>query len=135
MSDFFSDRTVVGLGTTLLGVGFALWRRFAPARPLGGSAWYVKLAQLGSATLKQQAAEGALDTYRESLLLEREERLQWQTRYREASTEIDRLRAEITALRDQPVPPTTSATSDSSDPSSAGSSGSVKGRTRRRSTT
>jgi hypothetical protein len=135
VSDFLNGWTATGLATTAISVGVALWRRFTPGRAPDSPPWYVRLARLGSEALRRQAAEGALDTVRDSLLLEREERLQWQARFREATTEIDRLERENRELRGQPALPHSSATTEPSAASSDGSTASRGAKTRKRRTT
>ena len=124
MSEFLSDRTVIGIGTTLISVGIALWRRM---RPPSGSSILVRLARTGSAITRLQVAEGSLDSVKESLLLEREETAYLRSELREARAEIDRL----TGLR----APTSSAGTGPSDPSSDGSTASRGARIRKRRTT
>lgn len=125
MSEFLSDRTVIGIGTTLISVGVALWRRI---RPPSGPPWYVRIARIGSAITRLQVAEGSLDSVKESLLLEREETAYLRAQLRDARIEMDRLRERTSSG-------TSSATPPLSDPSSDGSTGSRGEKTRKRRTT
>jgi hypothetical protein len=125
VSDFLTDRTVIGIGTTLVSVGIALWRRI---RPSSGPSWFVRLARMGSAITRLQVAEGSLDSVKESLLLEREEATYLRQRVRE-------LQAEVDAIRSGSPPPTSSATTPPSGPSNAGSTRSRGVRSRRKPTT
>ena len=124
MSDFLSDRTVIGIGTTLISVGIALWRRI---RPSSGPSLFVRLARTGSAITRLQVAEGSLDSVKESLLLEREETAYLRVQLREARLEIERLRGQ--------TGPTSSASTSPSGQSSGGSTASRGARTRRKPTT
>ncbi len=119
-----TDRTLIGLGTTLVSVGIALWRR---VRPSAGPPWYVRLARIGSAITRLQVAEGSLDSVKESLLLEREESAYLRAQLREARAEIDRL--------NDSRPPTSSASTAPSGPPSDSSTGSRGAKTPRRRTT
>jgi hypothetical protein len=127
VSDLLTDKAILGIGGTLLTVGIALWRRLSTSAS-GESPLYVRMARLGSAVLKQQAAEGALDSVKDSLLLEREETAYLRRELREA-------RAEIARLSDLHDLPHTSAPTESSGLPNAGSTGSRKGRTRKKPTT
>ena len=113
MSDFLTDRTVLGIGGTLVSVGIALWRRLAPPRAPDQPSLYVRFFRAISAIGRLQMAEGDLDYAKESLLWKDQQLHLSLDENQRLAQENERLRSEIGRLTSSPDPV-------SSTPSTAG---------------